>query len=102
MEFFASGIFWFIEGLIFVSILLALRYWAEDHGYYMPWWKWLLLIVWIFFCGFTIAFIGTSIGENELTAAFRGGILLGLLAIISAVGLIRVLALPRKLSSEAE
>ena len=102
MEFFTSGAFWFIEGVLFVSVLASIKYWTEDRQYYMPWWKWALLIGWLFYAGFVIAFIGTNIGENELTAALRGGILFGLIAIISVVGLIRILALPPKTPSKSK
>ena len=102
MEFFGSGTFWFIEGILFSLSLVALKYWAEDRHLNMPWWKWLLLLIWIFYCGFVIAFIGTNIGESELTAALRGGILFGLIAIISAVGLIRIINLPLTKTSESE
>jgi len=100
MEFFTSGVFWFIEGILFVSILTSVKYWTEDRQYFMPWWKWSFLIVWIYYCGFTIAFIFTNIGENELTAAFRGGIFFSLIAIVSAVGLYRLLAIPCPTSSD--
>lgn len=102
MDFFTSGTFWFIEGFLFFSILIALKYWVEDKQYYMPWWKWVLLVIWIFFSAFTIAFIGTNVGENEITAAFRGGIFFGLIAIIFAVGLIRILHLPGTKTSKSE
>ncbi len=91
MSFFMSGFFWFLEGALFCIFILAVRAWAEDRSIPMPYWKWISLIVWVFFVGFTLAFIGTSFGEGEPAAAIRGGILFGVIAIISGVGLWRLL-----------
>ncbi len=91
MEFFTSAFFWFLEGILFCIFLLAARAWAEDRSIPMPYWKWIALVVWIFYTGFTIAFIGTSLGEGEPSAAVRGGILFGVIAVISGVGLWRLL-----------
>ena len=91
MKFFNSGFFWFVEGILATVFILGFKTWMEDRGVRMNWLKWLLLVVWILFAGFTIAFVGTSIGENEVTAAFRGGILFGLITIVTGVGLWRFL-----------
>ncbi len=91
MNFFNSGLFWFIEGIFACLVIIGIKIWMEDRGIPMPFWKWLLFGFWILFLGFTIAFIGTNIGENETTAAVKGGILFGLISIISGVGLWRLL-----------
>jgi hypothetical protein len=91
MSFFNSGLFWFIEGIFACLVVIGLKIWMEDRGIPMPFWKWLLFGLWILFLGFTIAFIGTNIGENEATAALKGGILFGLISIILGVGLWRLL-----------
>lgn len=91
MEFFTSGFFWFLEGILFVIVLLAVRVWTEDQGIPMPYWKWMALVVWMALLGFTIAFVGTSLGENEADAAVRGGILFGIVVAISGVGLWRLI-----------
>ena len=91
MKFFNSGLFWFIEGVLATLVVLGFKAWMEDRGVKMNWWKWCLFGLWILMAGFTIAFVGTSIGENELTAAFRGGILFGVISIVSGVGLWRLL-----------
>lgn len=91
MQVFNSGFFWFVEGILFVVILLAVRAWARDRGLAMPPWKWALFLIWLFFAGFTIAFAGTSFGEGEPTAGLRGGLLFGLVTIIGGVGVWRVL-----------
>ena len=91
MRIFDSGLFWFVEGILFVVVILAVRAWAQDRGLPMPIWKWVLFLLWVALAGFTIAFVGTSFGEGEPVAATRGGLLFGLISIIAGVGLWRVL-----------
>jgi hypothetical protein len=90
MQFFTSGLFWFLEGIFACLFVIGFKFWAEDHEYNMPFWKWLLLGVWILLLGFTLAFVGTSLGEGEPNAALFGGIIFGLITIISGVGLWRI------------
>lgn len=92
MQIFNSGPFWFVEGVLFVLVVVAFRIWMEDKGLPVPWWKWVLLLTWIVLIAFTAAFVGTSLGEGEGTAAIRGGALFGLAALLTGVGLWRVLA----------
>ena len=96
MHFFNSGLFWFIEGIFTCLVVIGLKIWMEDKGIPMPIWKWLLLGLWVLFFGFTIAFVTTSLGENEPTAAKIGGIVFGLLSLITGFGLWRLLLLKRK------
>jgi preprotein translocase subunit SecF len=91
MTFFSSGLFWFIEGILATLFILGFRAWMEDRGVPMTWWKCMITAIWILLAGFTIAFVGTSIGEKEMAAALRGGILLGVITILSGVGLWRLL-----------
>lgn len=90
MRIFDSGLFWFVEGILFVVVILAFRAWAADRGVLLKWWKWILFVLWLGLAGFTIAFVGTSFGEGEPVAATRGGLLFGLMTIIAGVGLWRV------------
>lgn len=62
MQFFISGLFWFIEGILACSVVIGLKIAMEDRGISMPLWKWILLALWIFLFGYTMAFIGTNIG----------------------------------------
>jgi len=96
MSFFSSGFFWFVEGVFACLAVLGLKLWAEDRGIPMPFWKWILAGIWVVFLGFTIAFVGTSLGENEVIAARLGGILFGLTSIVSGIGLWRLLHSGRK------
>lgn len=91
MAFFTSGIFWFLEGIVVCVSLMGLRVWAEDRGIPMPFWKWPVVCAWMLFAGFCIAFVGTCIGEGELTAAIKGGIVGGVICIVTGVGLWRLL-----------
>lgn len=91
MSFFNSGFFWFFEGILTCLVFIGFKTWMEDRGTPMPFWKWLLFGPWVLIFGFTIAFIGTSIGENEMAAAVKGGIIFSLFTIITGVGLWRLL-----------
>ncbi len=102
MSFFTSGTFWFIEGIFFVVLILALRVWLKQKGTAMTWWKWILLVIWIFMAGFTAAFIGTNLGEGETTAALRGGGGSAVLVLIYALVLMRVLGITSKRTGGSE
>lgn len=90
MQIFDSGFFWFVEGVLFVLVILGSRAWARDRGLSTPLWKWILFVLWLALAGFTVAFVGTSFGEGEPVAAVRGGLLFGLLTVIAGAGLWRV------------
>ena len=96
MHFFNSGLFWFLEGVFVCLTVIGFKIWMEDRGIPMPFWKWILLGIWVLFFGFTIAFIGTSLGEKEPKAAILGGVIFGLAVIITGVGLWRVLRIGKK------
>lgn len=102
MSFFTSGTFWFIEGIFFVVLILALRSWLKQKGTAMTWWKWILLVIWIFMAGFTAAFIGTNLGEGETTAALRGGGASAVIVLVYALVLMRVLGITSKRTGDSE
>ena len=91
MSFFNSGLFWFIEGILACLMIIGLKVRMEDRGIPMPFWKWLIFGLWVLLAGFTIAFVFTSLGEREPTAALFGGIIFGVISIISGVGIWRLL-----------
>ena len=93
MQIFTSGAFWFVEGLLFVVVVMAFRAWMEDRGQALTWWKWLAVVLWVGITGFTLAFVGTSLGEGEATAAMRGGILFGTISIFAGVAVWRLVTL---------
>lgn len=98
MQIFNSGAFWFVEGILFCVMLNGLNTWARDRSIPMRWWKWTVFLVWVLFAGFTIAFVGTSLGENEASAAVRGGIFFGIIALLSGVGVWRIVMIGTKSS----
>ena len=102
MSFFTSGTLWFIEGIFLVVLILALRVWLKEKDAAMTWWKWVLLVVWIFLAGFTAAFIGTNIGEGEYTAALRGGGASAIIVLIYALVLLRMLGITGKKNKPPE
>ncbi|MFC1553603.1 dehalogenase [candidate division KSB1 bacterium] len=91
MDFFNSGFFWFLEGIAFCLVILGFKVWMKDRNTPMPYWKWIVFVVWLLLFGFTIAFITTSLGENEVNAAVKGGVLFGIITIISGAGFWRLI-----------
>ena len=85
-----------MEGVLVCLAVIGFKVWMEDRKIPMPFWKWILLGMWALFFGFTIAFVGTNLGEKEPKAALLGGIIFGLLTVISGVGLWRVLKTGKK------
>ena len=93
MDFFTSGLFWFIEGVFACLAVIAVKLWTEDRGIAMPWWKWGLLVIWVCLAGFTLAMVGTSFGEGEPRAGWMGGLMFGVITVIAGVVFWRVLGL---------
>lgn len=91
MQLFNSGWFWFVEGILLVIAVMGFRAWAQDRGVRLSPVRWMLVLLWAGLAGFCFAFVGTSFGEGEPTAATRGGLLFGLVTILSGVGLWRFL-----------
>jgi len=75
-------VFWTAMGFIYAITILGARYWAQDLGLIMHWWKWLLLALW--YCGLSIGVAAsfTFMGEREPKA---GGRVLRLTAAIAVV-----------------
>ena len=93
MQIFNSGLFWFAEGILFCVMLMGMRTWARERSVTMFWWKWAAFLAWVIFAGFAIAFVGTSLGENEISAAVRGGIFFGIITVVSGVGVWRIVTI---------
>ena len=85
-----------MEGILACLTVIGFKIWMEDRGILMPYWKWILLGIWVLFFGFTIAFIGTNLGEKETQAALLGAIIFGLIAIVTGVGLWRLMRIGKK------
>jgi len=70
--------------------VIGFKVWLEDRAIPMLYWKWILLGIWVLFLGFTIASIGTNLGEKEPQATLLGGTIFVLIAIVTGVGLWRL------------
>lgn len=90
--FFNGPLFWFLSGIIFVVIAFGFKAFAEDRGWVLNWWKWLLTGIWyLIFCTGFYAW-GTFIGENFAAAGFRTFLLFFFISLILGVVLWRILA----------
>ena len=97
--FLTSGLYWFIMGIVAVFAGIGFKTFAEDKGWELNWWKWLLSIVWYaLFSGSFLAW-GTLIGENESSAGWKFGLFGLFLCLILGVGLWRLLVAKPKTTS---
>jgi hypothetical protein len=90
--FFNSGLFWFIMGIVAVLVGAGFKAFAEDQGWKLNWWKWLLSIVWYAIFSGSFLSWGTLIGENEAGAGWKMGLFGLFISLILGVGLWRLLA----------
>jgi hypothetical protein len=87
-----SGLFWFFMGMITILIGAGFKAFANDHGWSLNWWKWLLSILWYVIFSLSILSYGTLIGEKEESAGLKM-LLLGLfVCIVYGAGLVRLLS----------
>ncbi len=94
--FFDGNIFWFLMGIIFILVAAGFKVFAEDKGWVLTWWKWLLAFIW--YVIFTMSFYtyGTLHGERE-TADIRLFLLGMVISLILGVGFWRLMAVnPKK------
>ncbi len=101
--FFGSDFFWLLMGVVLVLVAAAFKAFAEDQGWKLTWWKWLLSLLWYGLVWLSFYAFGTLAGENESSAGFKI-LLLGLfVCVILGVGLWRLLMWSPKASApEAE
>lgn len=94
MAFFGGNIFWFLMGIVFIAIVASFKVFAEDQGWKMTWWKWLLVSIW-YFAFFNMGFLvwGTFVGEGFASAGFKMFLLTFFISAVLGVGLWRVLRL---------
>jgi len=90
--FFTGGLFWFLMGILAVLVGAGFKAFAEDRGWELNWWKWLLTVLWygLFSMGFYAW--GTLIGENEGSAGFKLFLFILVVTLILGVGLWRLIA----------
>jgi len=90
--FFNSGLFWFFMGMITILVGVGFKAFADDRGWVLNGWKWLLSILWYIIFSLSIFSYGTLAGEMEARAGIKM-LLLGLfVCIIYGVGLWRMLS----------
>lgn len=80
-------IFWLTMGALIVFFFSGLKYWLKDAGIVMTWWKWLLLSCWLCLLAVSLAAAMTLMGEGEWNAGKRLLFFFGIILIISAIGL---------------
>jgi hypothetical protein len=93
---FSGGLFWFVMGMLAICIGAAFKAFADDKGWELTWWKWLLTVIW--YAIFSLSFFswGTLIGEMEAGAGFRIWLLGMVVSLILGVGLWRILTAKAK------
>ena len=90
--FFNSGLFWFFMGMVTILIGVGFKTFANDRGWILTWWKWLLSILWYVIFSLSIFSYGTLSGEREESAGVKI-LLLGLfVCIVYGAGLLRLLS----------
>lgn len=99
LNFFTTGIFWFIMGILSVAVFAGAKIMFEERGFVMSWWKWALVVLWWLFLFATFAAPMTLLAEQEPKGALGTIGIFGVLAIISGVGLWRILASSKRLAA---
>jgi hypothetical protein len=94
--FLTSGFFWFLMGIIFVIVVIGFKAFADDKGWVITWWKWLLAAIWYAIFSITLLGWGTLIGENESGAGLKFFLFGLVVSIILGVGLWRLLVIKPK------
>ncbi|MCZ2096021.1 MAG: hypothetical protein LC121_07075 [Anaerolineae bacterium] len=93
--FFGSDFFWLLMGVILVLVAMAFKAFAEDQGWRLTWWKWLLAILWYGLVSLSFFTYGTLAGENEGSAGLKLMVLMLFISLILGVGLWRLLSTGR-------
>jgi len=89
--FFEGNLFWFLMGTLAVLVGVGFKTFAEDRGWNLTWWKWVLVIGWYLLFNLSFLTWGTLIGENEAGAGWRLALLGLFICLILGVGLWRLL-----------
>ena len=100
--FLTSNLFWFLMGMLSILVGVGFKYFAEDRGWKLNWWKWLLCIIWWAILSLSIYASGTLTGENE-SGAGMWGLLSGIfVSLVYGVILWRILSRGSKENKEPE
>lgn len=90
--FFEGNFFWFLMGMLAIVVGIGFNVFAQDRGWKLNWWKWLLVIVWYFIFSLSFLAWGTLIGENEASAGWKMALFGLFICLILGVGLWRLLS----------
>ncbi|WP_420644354.1 hypothetical protein [Candidatus Leptofilum sp.] len=90
--FFEGNVFWFLMGMLAILVGVGFKAFADDRGWQLNWWKWLLVIVWYLIFNMSFLAWGTLIGEFEPGAGWKMGVLGLFISLILGVGLWRLLS----------
>ena len=90
--FVGGNFYWYLMGALAVLAGFGFKYFCEDRGWELNWWKWLLTIIWYGMVNLSFLSWGTLIGEMEATAGWRLGVFGLVVCLILGVGLWRLLA----------
>ena len=97
--FFNSGLFWFFMGMLTILIGAGFKVFANDRGWILNWWKWLLSILWYIIFSLSILSYSTLSGEREDSAGVKMLFLGFFVCIVYGAGLWRLLAHKSKIDS---
>ena len=89
--FFEGNVFWFLMGMVAILVGVGFKAFADDRGWKLNWWKWLLVIVWYFIFNMSFLTWGTLIGEYEASAGWKLALVGFFICLILGVGLWRLL-----------
>ncbi|MBS3975918.1 MAG: dehalogenase [Syntrophomonadaceae bacterium] len=81
------GFLWLLVGICIALAGYSLIKYNQTLTVPLKWWDWLLIALWGALLMFTFAFVGTSYGEGEPRAGNVGGVIFGIITIVSGVGL---------------
>ena len=78
-----------IIGAILTAVFISLILHARKKNLRITWWQWILTILGLLYTGFVLEVIVSFLDEGEEKAALVMGLLLGFIAIVWAVLLVR-------------
>jgi hypothetical protein len=90
--FFNGSLYWLLNGMLVVLIATGLKNFAEDRGWTLNWWKWVLVGVWYLILSFSFYGWGTLAGENFPAPGFKLFLVGFFVSLILGVGLWRLLS----------
>lgn len=100
--FFETNLFWFLMGMLSILVGVGFKYFADDRGWTLNWWKWLLCILWWIIFSLSFYAAGTLTGENESGAGMWVLVTGAFVCVVYGVIIWRVLSHGSKKDDEPE